>query len=249
MGQVLKHYKHGAGTGGQKCERPGRNSLPGSQAFRFYREELALLAESDDAEGAATVVVVASGEEELIGIAVGASHATLAELNGPDIVDLDGLPVRVAEGPEESAGLGIKGVDLPARNVIRDQNGIAHGPKVGRRQRDAPGRMERTPQGNVRQQSARRRKGGDKTALRFVEGRIGDPNRLGAIRSGDGLNAVGSEFLRNVGVDESARAKVEGFEIGIENVDPAIRPVIGGVQKLLFIVGGDGQARVSGADG
>src|SRR5258708_7018454 len=131
MGDVLKHYKHGAGTGGQKCERPGRNSLPGSQAFRFYCAELALLAEGDDAEGTATVVVVAGSEKELIGIAVGASHATLAELNGPDIVDLDGLPVGVAEGPEESAGLGIKGVDLPARNVIRDQNRIALGPKSG----------------------------------------------------------------------------------------------------------------------
>ena len=151
MEDVLKHYAHAAGSSGQKCERPGRNSLPGSQAFRFYWEELALLAESDDAEGTATVVVVAGGEKELIGIAVGASHATLAELEGPDIVDLDGLAVRVAEGPEESAGLGIKGVDLPPRNVIRNQNRIAHRPKVGRRERDAPGRMERTPQGNVRQ--------------------------------------------------------------------------------------------------
>jgi hypothetical protein len=54
----------------QKCESPGRNNLPRSQAFRFYCEELALLAEGDDAEGAATVVVLAGGEKELIGIDV-----------------------------------------------------------------------------------------------------------------------------------------------------------------------------------
>jgi hypothetical protein len=97
MKDVLKHRNHAADTSGQKCERPGRNNLSGSHAFRFYHEELALLAEGDDAEGPTTVVIVAGGEKELIGVAVGASHAALAELNGPDIVDFDGFPTSVAE--------------------------------------------------------------------------------------------------------------------------------------------------------
>jgi hypothetical protein len=97
MRDVLKRGNHAADTSGQKCERPGRNNLSGSHAFRLYHEELALLAEGDDAEGPTTVVIVAGGEKELIGVAVGASHAALAELNGPDIVDFDGFPTSVAE--------------------------------------------------------------------------------------------------------------------------------------------------------
>ena len=47
-------------------------------------KRIVLLAESDDTKCAASVIVVAGSEEELIGIAVGASHAALAELNRPD---------------------------------------------------------------------------------------------------------------------------------------------------------------------
>jgi hypothetical protein len=53
------------------------------------------LAEGNDAEGATAVIVVAGGEEELVGIAIGSG--ALAELNGPNIVDLDYLSTRVAE--------------------------------------------------------------------------------------------------------------------------------------------------------
>ena len=206
------------------------------------------MADSDDAEGAATVVVVSGGKEELIGVAVRASHAALAELNGPNIVDLDGLPARVAERAEESAGLGIKGIDAPAGRVICDEKCIAHRPKVGRRQRDAPRRMERTAEGKVRQQNARGGEGVHKTTLRFVEGSISDPNRFRAIRSSHRLNAIGSEFLGNVGVDKSIRTKIGKLESGVEYVDPAVLSVIGGVQKCLPIVGGNGQACVRGAD-
>ena len=233
--EILKHYNRAACTSGQKCERRGGTISPGHTRSGFTMRSFNLLAGSDDAEGPVTVVVVAGGEEELIRIAVGASHATLAELNGPDIVDFDGFAARVAERPQESARLGVKRVDAPARSVVGNQQRIAQESKIVRGQRDAPRRMERTVDINVRNQSARGREGGDKTTLRFVEGRVRDPNRLGAIRSGDGLNAVGCEFLRNVGVDESVRAKVEGFEIGIENVDPAIRPVIGGVKHFRLL--------------
>ena len=59
------------------------------------RRRVGLLAEGDDAKGAATVIVVAGGEEELVGIAIGTG--ALAELNSPNIVDLDYLSARVAE--------------------------------------------------------------------------------------------------------------------------------------------------------
>jgi hypothetical protein len=199
-----------------------------------------LLAESDDAKGAATVVIVAGGEEELIVVAVRTSRAALAELNGPDIVDLNGLAARVTKWSEESAGLGIKSVDAPPGSVIRDEKRIAHRPKVSRCQSDAPRRMERTVHGKVRLQNACGREGVHKSSLRFVEGSIGDPNRFRAIRSGDRLNAIGSELLRDAGVDKSVRTEIGYFEIGVEYVDPTVLAVIGGVQKFLSIVRGDG---------
>ena len=65
-------------------------------ASRFScKKAFVLLAQGDDAKGAAAVIVVAGGEEELVGIAIGAG--ALAELNSPNIVDLDYLPARVAE--------------------------------------------------------------------------------------------------------------------------------------------------------
>jgi hypothetical protein len=127
---------------------PGEEQFLRAAGTQIFTTKTCLLAESDDAETAVTVVVVAGSEEELIGVAVHA--AALAELNGPDIVDLDGLPARVAERAEEGAALGIKGVDAPAGRVIRDEERIAHGPEVGGRQRDAPRRMERAGQREVR---------------------------------------------------------------------------------------------------
>lgn len=52
---------------------------------------------------------MAGSEEELSGVTVRA--AALAELHDPDIVDLDGVPARVAKRAEQGAALGIKGVD------------------------------------------------------------------------------------------------------------------------------------------
>jgi len=96
-------------------------------------------AEGDDAERTAAVVVVAGSKEKLIWVAVHASDASLAELNSPDVVDLDGLASRVAERAEENACIRIKGVDSPLRIVVGDEKRVAHGPKVRRGQRDSPG--------------------------------------------------------------------------------------------------------------
>ena len=178
----------------------------------------------------------------MIGVAVRANHAALAELNGPDIVDLYGLPAGVAQRAEESAAFRIKGVDAPVGSVIRDEKRIAHGPKVGRRQGDAPRRMERTVQGKVGHESPCGSERVHKTTLRFVQGSVSDPNRFRAIRRGDRLNAIRREFLRNVRVDKSIRTKIGQLEIGIEYVDPAVLSVVGGVQKFLPVVGGDSQA-------
>src|SRR6266481_4636616 len=208
-----------------------RKILFGPRALGCFYDGPALPAEGDYAECAVAVIVVAGGEEELIGIAVRARRAALTELNGPDVVDLDGFAGCVAQRAEERAAFRIKGVDASTGSVVGDQERIAHRPKIGRRQRDAPGRMKSSMQRKLRNRLAGRSERGYKTALRFVESRVGDPNRLHALRIGNGLNAVRSEFLRDFGIDESIRTKlfVHQFEIGVEYVDPAVRSVIRGV--------------------
>src|SRR5882757_2822701 len=140
------------------------------------------------------------------------------------------LPVASRSGPRNAPLFGSKALMRP-RGVVGDQECIAHRPKIGRRQRDAPGRMKSSMQRKPRNQRPGRSERGYKTALRFVESRVGDPNRLHALRIGNGLNAVRSEFLRDFGIDESIRTKlfVHQFEIGVEYVDPAVRSVIRGV--------------------
>src|ERR1700681_2822382 len=127
-------------------------NLFGPHAIRVSLEGLALPAEGDYAECAVAVIVVAGGEEELIGIAVRARRAALAELNGPDVVDLDGFAGCVAQRTEERAAFRIKGVDASAGSVVGNQERIAHRPKIGRRQRDAPGRMKGAVQRKSRNQ-------------------------------------------------------------------------------------------------
>ena len=116
---------------------------------RWVVRSFLLRAESDNAECPVTVVVVTGSEKELISVAVGAP--ALAELNGPDIVNLNRYSTRVAERAEEGAGVRIKGVDASAGSIIGDEKCVAHGPKVGWCQRDTPRRMKRTLQFKVRQ--------------------------------------------------------------------------------------------------
>ena len=127
--------------------------------------------------------------------------------------------------------LRIKSIDAAARCVVGDQERIAHRPEIGRRQRDAPGRMKSSMQRKLGNQGSSRSERGDKTALRFIEGGISDSDRLHTLRIRNGLNAVGSELLGDFGIDESIRTKlfVHQLEIGVEYVDPAVRSVIRGV--------------------
>src|SRR5579864_4442654 len=217
-----------------------------TQSIRVAFAFRLLVAERDHAESAAAVIIVAGSEEQLVVIAIRA--AALAELNRPNVVDLDCLALGVAERAKVSAGLGIVGVDAPTRRIIRDEKRIAHGPEVGRSKRDAPRRVEIAAHGEVSKQNASGSEGVHKAALRLVQGSVSDPNRFGAIRVGNRLNAVGSELPRNVRVGKSIRTKIREFEAGVEYVDPAVRAAIGGVQEFLSIVGGDGQAGVRGAD-
>jgi hypothetical protein len=147
-------------------------------AFKFSCKS-GLVAERNHAERAVAVVVVAGGEEELIGVAVCA--AALTELNGPNVVNLDGFAACVAEGTEKRAALRIKRVDASAGRIIRDENRVAHRPEIRRGKRDAPWRMERAAEGRVGNQNASGSEGVNKAALGFIEGRIGDPNRLYAV--------------------------------------------------------------------
>src|SRR4029077_1363295 len=182
-----------------------------------------------------------SRKEELIRIAVRAGQSALAELDRPDIIDLNRFSACVAKRTKESTSLCIKGVDAPVRSVVRDEKRIAHGSEVGRRQGHAPRRMQRAAQGKMSLQNARRSERIDKTALRFVQRGVSNPNGFNAICIGDGLNAIRREFLRNLVVHKSVLA-IDELEIGIEYVDPAILSVIGGVQKLLSVVGGNCQS-------
>src|SRR5258708_14781625 len=116
-----------------------RKILFGPRALGCFYDGPALPAEGDYTECAIAVIVVAGSEEELIGIAVRARRAALAELNAPDVVDLDGFAGCIPQRAEERAAPPIKGVDASARSVVGDQECIAHRPKIGRRQRDAPG--------------------------------------------------------------------------------------------------------------
>jgi len=83
----------------RRCTETRCKARPGTKTSVAGR----LLTGGDYAEDAVAVVVRASGEEELIARAVGA--AVLAELNGPDVVDLDVLASGVPKRAKKSARL------------------------------------------------------------------------------------------------------------------------------------------------
>lgn len=216
------------------------------RALRFA-EGLVLLTELDNAKCAVTVIVVARGEKQLIGISVGAGRTALTELNGPHIVNFNRLSARVTQRAKERPALRIKRVDPSVWRIVRNQQRIAHRAEIAGRQGNAPRRMQRSAYCEVRLQNTRRRKRIDKTALRLVKRRIGDPDRFDAIRVRDGLNAVRCEFFRNFRVNKSLRIRFHEFEIGVKHIDPAILSIVRGVQERLPVVGGNRQACVRGA--
>ena len=99
--------------------------------------ETGLLRRGDGAKETVSIVSRTAGEEELIGRSVGGG--TLAELNGPELVYLDGLASGVAKRPQELARVGIEGVDSTPRGIVADEDRVAHWAEVGGSLCDAPG--------------------------------------------------------------------------------------------------------------
>src|ERR1700739_65184 len=78
------------------------------------------------------------------------------------------------------------------------------------------------------------------SALSFLKRCICDPDL-----PIDGLNAIGSKILGDFGIIKGLN-KVEGT---VEHVDPAIRAIIGRIQKgLLCSIDGNREPRVNGAN-
>src|SRR5258708_23427243 len=225
--------------------------LFGQRALWVIWDGPGLFAERDYAESSVAVIVVASGEEKLIGIAVCAGRAALAELNGPDVVDLDSLPAGVAKRAEECAALRIKRVDTAVGSIVGDEQCAAHRPEIGWGYRNTPRRMQRAAERKVREQGACGGEGIHESALGFTEGGVSDADRLSAVGGGDGLNAVGSKLLWNLGINKRIRAElvVDQCERGIEYVDPAVRSVVSSVEQWLATVVGNGQAGIDCTDG
>jgi len=95
----------------------------------------------DHAEYAVRIIVWAPSKEELVVCAV--RTAILAELQCPNLIDLDSFAIRVAKRTEELTRFRIERVDPASGSVVADQNRVAHRAEISGSQRDAPGRMER----------------------------------------------------------------------------------------------------------
>jgi hypothetical protein len=112
-------------------KRKARGGSP-LRALRFA-EGLALLAELDNAKCAVTVIVVARGEKQLIGISVRAGRTALTGLNGPHIVNFNRLPALVTQRAKERPALRIKRVDPSVWRIVRNQQHIAHRAEIAGR--------------------------------------------------------------------------------------------------------------------
>src|SRR5260370_555886 len=93
------------------------------------------------AKQAVGVVVRTGGKEQLVGLA---AVATVAELDGPDLVDDNRLVICIAQRAEERAGNGIEGVDPAVGNVVGNQQSVTELAEISRSHRQTPQRMERT---------------------------------------------------------------------------------------------------------
>lgn len=63
----------------------------------------------------------------------------MAELYGPNVVDVDWLAARVPQRTEKLIGAGIECIDLTASNIVADQNRIAHRAEISRSLSETPG--------------------------------------------------------------------------------------------------------------
>ena len=119
----------------------------------------------------------------------------IAELQRPNIIDLYRLAALITERTKESARSGIERIDPASRNVVADQNRVAHRTKIGRSLSETPGRMERTLDGKPSLEAAVGIKDVHKATHCFVEGGVGDPNF-----AADVLNPIGRKIFRDLRV-------------------------------------------------
>src|SRR3954469_6016154 len=100
--------------------------------------------------------------------------------------------------------------------------------------------MERTVDGEVLDQNALRIKNVHETTLRFFQSRECHPNLTTY-----GLNPVWGKTMRDSWVVKGLH-QLEG---AIEHVDSAVRATVGRVEEsLAYLIGRDGQARITRTD-
>src|ERR1035438_9157146 len=93
----------------------------------FTRVE-SLFFELNPAKSASKVVSRTGGEEELVlGAAVGIASA---ELDAPELIDMDGFAVRVFDRPDKLPTLNVVAVDGAAICIVRDQQSVAERSEV-----------------------------------------------------------------------------------------------------------------------
>jgi len=165
---------------------------------RTIRIAAALVSKRDHAEYAVRIIVGARCKEELVVCAVRA--AILAELQCPNLIDLDSFAIRVAKRTDELTRFRIERVDPASGSVVADQNRVAHRAEISGSQRDAPGRMERAIGREVFHQITLGIKNVHKATLRFVQGGVRHPNV--AI---DGLNSIWRKTSRDSRVAKRLR--------------------------------------------
>src|SRR6266436_2940181 len=117
---------------------PIRFLLPGPKLAGLREVNCGTLgSDRDHSKQAVCIAVRACCKEELVVRTVGGG--IVAKLQGPNIVDLNSLAIRVAKGAEKLTRFRIERVDSASGNVVANQNGITHGTKIGWSQRNAPG--------------------------------------------------------------------------------------------------------------
>src|ERR1700721_2254612 len=95
-----------------------------------------LLRQSDYPECSGKVVGRTSGKEEVVGAAIFWLSST--ELNAPQLVDNDFLPVRILYRTHKLAGFEIESVNRTGISVVRNQQRIAQLAKILWRNRESP---------------------------------------------------------------------------------------------------------------
>src|SRR6516165_7453964 len=111
-----------------------------------------------------------SKEQEVVGSRHGTAVArasVMAELDSPEVIDLDDFSVSIAKRTKKSSR-SIEGVHSPPRSIIADQNGITHSAEVGGSLSNTPRRVQRAVDCEVLSQGSVSIENIYKAALGFV---------------------------------------------------------------------------------